>query len=218
MVVRLPNDPGVLCLGLPWWLAASSLNQIQSKDDGASWSAAKRLVTSPFLNISTLVRSRAVNLSDGGFYLPVYHELIYKFPEMLRFDKTGNLIDKQRMSSKHPFVAARHGVQAADQRLISLLRDGNGQNIHVQVSRNAGKDWSAPQPLPLVNRDSSVAVARLADGRLLLVYNDGDKGREQLVLAISADSRIGRVSAGLSIVRERRGVFISGDCSQRRKY
>lgn len=190
VAVRLPNGNiqvffVSVCLG--GW-AASSLNQILSKDDGVSWSAAKRLVTSPFLNISTLVRSRAVNLSDGGFYLPVYHELIHKFPEMLRFDKAGNLIDKDRMSNKHSLLQPAM-VQAGDQRLISLLRDGNGQNIHVQVSRNAGKDWSAPQPLPLVNRDSSVAVARLADGRLLLVYNDGEKGREQLALAVSADSR-----------------------------
>jgi len=51
----------------------SSITVITSTDDGATWRPARRLITSPFLNISTLVRGAPFNYSDGSIGLPVYH-------------------------------------------------------------------------------------------------------------------------------------------------
>src|SRR5690606_15349604 len=77
--------------------AGSAINFMTSDDEGKTWSQAKRLITSPFLNISTLVRGRPVFHSDGTIGLPVYHEFLGKFPEYLRIDQAGRVIDKTRM-------------------------------------------------------------------------------------------------------------------------
>jgi len=56
--------------------SGSSINYSVSMDYGKSWSAPKRLATSPFFNVSTLVRTQPFNYSDSTIGLPVYHEFI----------------------------------------------------------------------------------------------------------------------------------------------
>lgn len=190
LAVRLANGDIQLffvSVSLGGW-AASSLNVTRSRDGGETWSAAEKVGTSPFLNISTLARTHAVPLADGGFYLPVYHEFARKFPELLRFDARGALIGKIRMSAQHQLLQPAM-VQVGPQHLLSFLRDGKGKQIHLQESHDAGQSWSAPEPIVLINRDSSATVTRLPDGRLLAVANDGEKMREQLALLTSRDGR-----------------------------
>ena len=93
----------VVSVSIGGW-SGSTLNHLQSADDGLSWSQPERIVISPFFNISTLVRTSAVGLSDGGFYLPVYHEFIRKYPELLRFDADGNFIEQIRISAKNQML------------------------------------------------------------------------------------------------------------------
>ena len=52
---------------------------------------------------------------------------------------------------------------------------------------DAGKHWSAPEPLSLPNSDSGLDALRLVDGRILLAFNDSENGRENLKLAFSED-------------------------------
>ncbi len=61
----------------------SAINAMHSEDMGETWSEPRRLVTSPFFNISTLVRGAPVFHDDGSIGLPVYHEFIGKFAEYL---------------------------------------------------------------------------------------------------------------------------------------
>ena len=63
--------------------ATSAINVMVSDDLGANWSAPRQLVTSPFFNISTLVRAAPVFHADGSIGLPVYHEFMGKFAEYL---------------------------------------------------------------------------------------------------------------------------------------
>ena len=87
--------------------AGSSITAITSKDDGATWSPARRLITSPFINISTLVKGTPFFYSDGSMGLPVYHEFIGKFGELLRIASDGEIIDKQRLSSGKIYNCSR---------------------------------------------------------------------------------------------------------------
>ena len=59
--------------------AASAINLMVSEDEGETWSPPRRLVTSPFFNISTLVRGSPLQFADGTIGLPVYHEMAGKF-------------------------------------------------------------------------------------------------------------------------------------------
>jgi predicted neuraminidase len=190
LAVKLANGDIQLffvTVSLGGW-AASSLNVTRSADGGQTWLPARKVGTSPFLNISTLARTKATPLADGGFYLPVYHEFARKFPELLRFDAEGQLVNKTRMSAQHQLLQPAM-VQIGPDHLLSFLRDGRGQFIHRQESRDAGVSWSDPEKIALINRDTSAAVTRLNDGRLLVIANDGEKMREQLALLVSRDGR-----------------------------
>ena len=78
--------------------AGSTLNHSVSGDGGRTWTPPIRLQTSPFLNISTLVRNGLVPYADGTLAFPVYHEFISKFAELLRLDAYGQVLDKQRLT------------------------------------------------------------------------------------------------------------------------
>jgi hypothetical protein len=69
--------------------AGSALNVMHSSDEGQSWDAPRRLITSSFFNISTLNKSMPLAYEDGSIALPVYHEFIGKFSELLRLDPAG---------------------------------------------------------------------------------------------------------------------------------
>lgn len=170
--------------------AGSSITTMTSTDDGASWSAPRRLVTSPFVNISTLVKGAPFLYSDGSIGLPVYHEFIAKFGELLRFERNGALIDKQRLSA-----ARDHGLQPvllalnANDALV-LMRYAGADAPHRVLSvssSDAGWHWTAPVKTALSNPDSALSAVALEDGRIVAVLNDQEQGRDSLSLVVSAD-------------------------------
>lgn len=173
-------------VGIGGW-AGSSINHSVSTDGGKSWTKPSKLQTSPFANISTLVRTPPLPLADGGLGLPVYHEFIAKHGEWLRLSATGQILDKARMT--HDVRTLQPAVVALDeQRALALLRDagpGPGR-VQLATTANGGMNWEAGDALPIPNPNSSVALLRLKSGRLLLAGNPPN-GREALLLWISAD-------------------------------
>lgn len=167
--------------------ATSNLNQMVSDDGGRTWGRARVLVTSPFLNLSTLARTAAVQRRDGGFDLPVYHEGARKFPELLRFDALGHNFQKKRITAAHGLL--QPAVVALDQRrALALLRNGApDRRLRVVRTEDGGRTWSDTATADQANPDASVAVARLADGTLLMAYNPRSDGRSELALATSVD-------------------------------
>jgi len=168
--------------------AGSSITAITSADDGASWSPARRLITSPFLNISTLVKGTPFNYGDGSIGWPVYHEFIGKFGELLHISTTGAIIDKIRLSSGNttlqPVVLLKSPQQA-----LALMRDAGDspKRVIATATGDAGQHWSSPIKTALPNPDAAISGVALPEGRLLLVLNDIEHGRNTLSLVISAD-------------------------------
>lgn len=167
--------------------AGSSINHSTSTDGGRTWSPARKLVTSPFFNVSTLVRSPPLPLADGGLGLPVYHEFIAKHGEWLRLAADGRIVAKTRIGA--PVPALQPAVAVVDpQRAVALLRDagpGPGQ-VRRTVTADGGLHWQDASATEVPNPNASVAVLRLASGRLLLAGNPAD-GRSALKLWLSAD-------------------------------
>lgn len=183
-------DNGVIHLfivsaGFGGWSVAN-LNHLSSTDNGITWGQAKRIISSPFLNIATLNRTTPVGLEDGGFYLPVYQEFIFKYPEMLRFNKDGEFVQKIRISTYNtllqPSVVAINRLTA-----YAYMRNNGRKNrvLYREETSNGGLSWSNLQATNFNNYDSSLVVARIKQGLLLMVYND--KRRSQLDLATSHD-------------------------------
>lgn len=164
--------------------AGSSINHRISADQGERWSAAIKIFSSPFLNVSTLVRSPPIPYVDGSFGLPVYHELMTKHGEWLHITAQGKVLSKTRMplarASLQPTVAP-----ISEKRAIALLRDAGPGDGHIQVAttRDAGEQWLVNSALPLRNPNASIAMIKLLDGRLLLAANPG-QGRHELELWI----------------------------------
>lgn len=169
--------------------AASSINYMESFDQGMQWDSPIRLVTSPFLNISTLVRTKGLPLSDGGVQLPVYHEFLGKFSETLTLSSDLTVMDKVRISrGKHSLQPAITNLDESS--AIGLLRysgDPPGRVLSV-FSQDAGAHWSTPVRTELPNPDSAVSIINPGNGYLLLALNDLEDGRHRLSLAMgSAD-------------------------------
>jgi predicted neuraminidase len=166
--------------------AGSAVNVMVSDDLGMNWSAPRQLITSPFLNISTLVRSAPVFHADGSIGLPVYHEFLGKFAEYLYLSADGEVIDKYRIShgnnSLQPAVVPLDG-----QRGIALLRYAGDTHHRVLASRteDAGQTWSEPYPLDPSNPNSSLAAVATPEHGLLVALNDLQEGRFKLSLYLT---------------------------------
>lgn len=167
----------------------SSITTMESRDEGETWSAPRRLITSPFLNFSTLVRSGPVQNEDGSLALPVYHEFVSKFGELLRIGAAGEVVGKQRLApggsgTLQPVLLVRDAHEAR-----ALMRHaGESPRRVVEVdSWDGGQHWSEPGPSPLPNPDAALSAIILPDGRLLAALNNIEQGRDALSLMISAD-------------------------------
>jgi predicted neuraminidase len=168
--------------------SGSAINATLSEDEGRTWCPPKRLMTSPFLNLSTLVKGVPLHLEDGTIALPVYHEFIGLFGELLWLDRSGDVIGKSRLSrgaySLQPVIVPRSPTEA-----LALMRYAGSAPARILAVQTAdsGHHWSQPKKLDLPNPNAAVACARLEDGSLLLVFNDSETGRDDLSLAWSKD-------------------------------
>jgi len=163
--------------------AGSAINTIHSDDGGATWSQPRRLITSPFLNISTLVRNPPVFHADGSIGLPIYHEFLGKFAEYLYLCPEGRIIDKFRISrgshSLQPTV-----VPLSEDSALALLRNSGVEHGKVLASftSDRGQTWTDHVPVQPWNPNSAVAAISEGDGDILVVLNDLEDGRFRLTL------------------------------------
>ncbi len=168
--------------------AGSSITAMTSQDEGRTWSPARRLIASPFLNISTLVKGTPFNYGDGSIGLPIYHEFVGKFGELLRLSPTGEVIDKQRLTSGKLAIQPVPLILDTQHALMLMRHVGPApKRVIATATQDGGQHWSTPQKTALKNPDAAVAAVALANGRLLAVLNDTEANREILSLTVSSD-------------------------------
>ena len=169
--------------------AGSSITATRSTDEGETWAAPRRMVTSPFLDISTLVRNAPIQYDDGTLGFPVYHEFISKFGELLRLDLQGAILDKQRLTpggtgALQPVLLPLNKNEAT----ILMRYSGPPPHRALRVTTaDAGRHWTVPEKTALPNPDSALSAIVLPDGRMLAALNDIEEGRDELSLMVSAD-------------------------------
>lgn len=168
--------------------STSSVSFKTSSDGGQHWAPARRLITSPFNNISTLARGRPVNYTDGSIGLPTYHELAGKFAEWLRISPDGEVLSKRRISQgklaiqPSPVITGRRNA-------LTLMRrvSDSPKTVLLSETNNGGQSWSKPQATNLPNPDAGIAAQFTGKGDYLLAYNHVELGRGSLDLALSTD-------------------------------
>jgi predicted neuraminidase len=167
--------------------AGSSISVITSDDEGLTWSNPQRLIASPLLNLSTLVKSPSVMFADGLLGLPAYHEWIGRFGEFLRVD-AGQIIDKRRMSSGRsaiqPFVFV-NDAQAASAYFRQARSAGLPKQIPVSRTQDAGQSWQLSEDLAIANPNSAITGLTLKNGARILVLNNIETARYRMVLLMS---------------------------------
>jgi predicted neuraminidase len=168
--------------------AGSAINRSQSNDGGASWSTAQRIITSPFFNLSTLVRNPGSWYDDGSLGLPLYHEFISKHGEWLRLDGNGRVLSKSRLAMPRPTLQPAV-VPLSGKHAVAALRDaGPGPNeIQWSETHDGGQTWAQQSARSIPNPNSAVAMIGLRDGTLLLACNPIPGNRNQLSLLRSMD-------------------------------
>jgi predicted neuraminidase len=167
--------------------AGSSISTMFSKDEGSTWTRPQRLITSPFFNLSTLVKSPTVVFADGRLGLPAYHEWIGRFGEFLRLD-AAQVLDKRRMSAGRSAIQPVMFISDV-QNAAALFRQtrsaGQSKQIPVSATQNAGQSWQSLGDLEIPNPNSAVAGVLLRNGVRLLALNNIEAGRYRLVLMMS---------------------------------
>jgi predicted neuraminidase len=170
--------------------AGSSISTVISDDEGLTWSRPQRLITSPFFNLSTLVKSPALAFADSRLGLPAYHEWIGRFGEFLRIEGA-QVIDKRRMSSGRNAIQPVVFVdtpQDATAYFRQMRSSDLPKQIPVSVTQNAGQTWQVATDLPIANPNSAIAGLKLQDGVQILVLNNIEVGRHRLVMMMRKPS------------------------------
>ena len=169
--------------------SCSSINVSTSDDDGLHWSPIRKMITSPFLNISSLVKTVPFYYRDGTMGLPVYHEMVAKYGELLRLDHSGRVIDKTRLNSAwralQPLVLVKSSEKA-----VAYMRYSGAKAPRLALKTltdDAGRHWSLAEQSALPNPDSAMAGVSLNATRRLLVINNNQQLRDDLTLFQTRD-------------------------------
>ena len=189
--VRKVGNPVVYSQGKRLWMfivsvsyggwSGSAINYRYSDDDGKSWSKFRRLRTSPFFNLSALIRTPCVAKADGGFLLPVYCEFTTKYGMTLEFDRNGRMLGRSRI----PIDGNRESLQPCVVPLssdvaFSFARTPEGK-MGTSKSTDGGRTWRAEPSTTMENYNASVAALATPSGRVFLVANaEADRSRLSL--------------------------------------
>ena len=182
-----------------------------SDDEGRSWSTIEHLPA----GLYGPIRTKPLLLSDGtvvsGTSVESYHSWACWIDRSLDNGKTWTKAGPIAM--RRPVETAAEGknadpfawsdtygiiqpsVVALTQKHLRIYARAT-QNIgHVVMadSQDAGRTWSDPKALDVPNPNSGIDIVRLRDGRFVLVYNDTNKGRTPLNLAVSKDGVVFRM-------------------------
>ena len=172
---RSPNGPVelfVVGVSMGGW-SGSAIYHLTSDDEGATFSSPRRLTSSPFFNISTLVKGAILETSEGGIIIPAYHEFIEKYPISIHLDA------ERKITYLTPYREAEGQIQPwivpSKNGSELLLRDASDtQRVHTFANAQL-------TALNIPNPNSAVAAITLAEGTLL-ACNDLEEGRHQLHL------------------------------------
>ncbi len=169
-----------------------------SKDGAQTWSDAF-MVT---YELGTMVRCKPVDLGDGNFLLPIYHETgrdreivgADTTSLFLRYDAATNTFTESNKVHSRIGNLQPSAVAVTKDYFVAYARRGGGyENVTdgymVRMeSKDGGKTWSEGTETKVPNCNSAVDCIKLQNGHLLLVYNDSMNHRTPLTVAVSTDN------------------------------
>jgi predicted neuraminidase len=171
--------------------STATLNYKVSRDEGRTWSDSQKLILSPFFNLTNNVKNKGVRLSQDAFLLPVYHELLHKFSQVLLVRPAGDSLRFELRRMTHTGKAIQPTlIPQGGESLAAFFRNAAGggkSHILRATSRDVGQDWSGLRATTLPNPDSGFDMIRLSDGAILGAINNSFQDRDNLTLVLSRD-------------------------------
>lgn len=148
-----------------------------STDGGRSWGAVETLFP-PQKGYGTFIRQPVVVLGNGDWLLPIWRCATPPAGAWTgHLDTSSVMVSSDRGASwaEHevPDSAGMVHMAVVDlgaEGLLALYRSRWADFIHESRSRD-GRRWTPPRPTALPNNNSSLALARLRSGALVLAYN-----------------------------------------------
>jgi predicted neuraminidase len=163
--------------------STSAIEYQMSADRGFIWSEPRRMVGP----IGSNVRYPPVRLHDGHLLLPAYDDLLQRSLFFLSSDgQSWSLHSVVATSPPHQNIQPSV-IPLETGRLLAMMRNTGKGWLWVMASDDGGATWSMPQDSGFANPASAAALLRLANNRLLLVFNDSNEQRSPLTASLSAD-------------------------------
>jgi predicted neuraminidase len=146
-----------------------------SRDGGTTFGPVEILCGIP----GTFVRQPLVVAADGRWLLPVFRCIGEPGQRWSgNVDTAATLVSSNQgvswdLQEIPDSLGAVHMniVPLAGTELVAFYRNRFAEQILKSRSSDGGQSWSAPQPTPLPNNNSSIQATALADGRIAIVYN-----------------------------------------------
>ncbi|MFI9780167.1 exo-alpha-sialidase [Streptomyces sp. NPDC051956] len=150
-----------------------------STDSAHTWSAPRTLFPADDTS-GIFIRQPLLTLPSGRLLLPVFRCVGTPGRKWVGDHDTSSVMisDDGGASWRERPVADSTGAvhmnvhALQDGSLLALYRSRRADHIHVSHSYDDGETWTAPEPAPLPNNNSSIQYVPLADGRLALVHNN----------------------------------------------
>ncbi|MWV63147.1 hypothetical protein DCO58_00400 [Helicobacter saguini] len=148
---------------------------------------------SPLGNMSYLVRTPAINLQNGGFMLPLAHEMFIKYPLVAYFDSNARLRFTQKINDLK-FHLQPSIMPLSNTECIGIFRSylyEENPPMMTQICSDFGNIWHSPKASNLTNHDaSSVLIAFENNGRQEILLAHNDTSRKNLSLYYLVDSNL----------------------------
>jgi predicted neuraminidase len=170
-----------------------------STDNAETWTDSEILT----FERGMMVRSQPIQLLDGDFLLPIYHET-GNDKESVGPESSSLFVRYSNKTKQWTFTNKAHSrigniqpsvVQIDENRLVAYCRRGGGYGpladgfIVKTESADGGRTWSPGVDTEFPNPNAAVDLIRLQNGHLVLIYNDNNQGeRMPLTLRVSTDN------------------------------
>ncbi|KNE12727.1 exo-alpha-sialidase, partial [Helicobacter pylori] len=162
--------------------ATSKIYQLESTLEPIHFKFVQKLSLSPFLNLSHLIKNKPLNTTDGGFMLPLYHELATQYPLLLKFDKHNNPRELLRPN------ALNHQLQPSltpfkDCALMAFRNHSFKDSLMLETCKTPTA-WQKPMLTNLKNLNDALNLINL-NKELYLIHNPSDLSlrRKELLLS-----------------------------------
>ncbi|ALM79357.1 hypothetical protein OA23_03865 [Helicobacter pylori] len=162
--------------------ATSKIYQFESALEPIHFKFVQKLSLSPFLNLSHLVRNKPLNTTDGGFVLPLYHELATQYPLLLKFDQQNNPRELLRPN------ALNHQLQPSltpfkDCAVMAFRNHSFKDSLMLETCKTPTA-WKKPTLTNLKNLNDALNLINL-NKELYLIHNPSDLSlrRKELLLS-----------------------------------